>query len=43
MIWVVFRFLKRLDRRFTEKFLGRPYEQRLPLHKFVPGPYEGNY
>ncbi len=43
MIWVLFRFLKRMDRRITQDILGRPYEQRLPDHKFVPGPYEGKY
>lgn len=30
MIWKVFRTLKRMDRWFGEKFVGRTYEQRLP-------------
>jgi len=39
MIWVFFRTVKRFDRFIQEKILRRPYEQRLPKERFVPGPF----
>jgi len=39
MIWVFFRAVKRLDKFVQERILRRRYVQRLPDHKFVPGPF----